>query len=348
VNSDVTTTGAKAASPVSEEPNLHRSLERYYRGAPVMVLGATGFIGRWVARYLTAAGADLHLGVRRGGVADALCTAYGISGAVHEIDAGDIPSVEALLGRVRPAVVFNLVGYGVDRSERDPAVAQRVNAEFVEALCSLLPTLSGANWPGQRLVHVGSALEYGSADGDLYEECVPQPTDWYGKTKLAGTAAVTWLAHHRAYPAVSARVFTVYGPGEHDGRLLPSLIAAAQAGTTLELTSGTQERDFTYVEDIASGLLRLGVAPNVPGGTVNVATGRLTSVGEFARTAAQILRIGNEQLHFGRLAARSNEMRHEAVRIDRLRAATGWSPSTDVPEGIHKTIRFSGGDREPG
>ena len=83
--------------------------------------------------------------------------------------------------------------------------------------------------------------------------------------------------------AVTARLFTVYGPGEHCGRLLPSLIEAARAEKPLELTAGTQLRDLTYVEDVAEGLLRLGLAQAEPGSVVNLATGHLTMVRSLRR-----------------------------------------------------------------
>ena len=113
---------------------------------------------------------------------------------------------------------------------------------------------------------------------------------------------------------VTARLFTVYGPGETPERLLPSLIQAAKAGRPQRLTSGHQKRDFTYVEDAAEGLLRLGQSSAEPGAVINLATGRLTPVRGLVRIAADVLNIPAENLEFGALSDRPEEMSHSPSR----------------------------------
>jgi nucleoside-diphosphate-sugar epimerase len=98
-----------------------------------------------------------------------------------------------------------------------------------------------------------------------------------------------------------------------------------------------QQRDFTFVEDAADGLLRLGIAPVPPGAVVNLATGRLTSVRTFAETAADVLGLPRHRLRFGSLPTRPEEMRHGPVTLARLRGLTGWAPSVGIPEGVLRT-----------
>ena len=167
--------------------------------------------------------------------------------------------VTEVVDRVRPAIVFNLAGYGVDPAEeRDDALSQRLNADLPGELCR---ALAGGR-PARRLVHVGSGIEYGSAGGDLDEETPARPATLYARSKMAGTREVTSLCPALGVHGLTARPFMVYGPGEQDGRLLPSLVRAAAAGSgdVLDLTAGDQRRDFTYVEDVAEGLLRLGLS----------------------------------------------------------------------------------------
>jgi nucleoside-diphosphate-sugar epimerase len=135
-----------------------------------------------------------------------------------------------------------------------------------------------------------------------------------------------------------ARLFTVYGPGEHRGRLLPSLVHGARTGSVVELTTGVQQRDFTYVEDAVQGLLRLAISPVRAGQIVNVATGSLATVREFAFAAAEELGMPRERLCFGTRPTREDEMRHDPVRIDRLRALTGWTPPGDIAVGIRRAL----------
>ncbi len=320
-----------------------------YRGRPVLVLGATGFIGRWVAHRLGSLEAELTLGVRSRERAGPLFERLGVRGSVVELDlvraAGNAPAHHAtelgeLIDEVRPDVTFNLAGYGVDPAETDPEAADRVNHRFVGELARAVARTPATDRAGPRLVHVGSALEYGVAEGDLEESTEPQPTTLYGTTKLAGTRLLREIAVETGLPALTARLFTVYGPGEHAGRLLPSLLAAARSEGDLPLTEGRQRRDFTYVEDVAGGLVRLGVCRSEPGEVVNLATGVLTSVREFVEIASRVLGIPGDRLRFGALPTRPEEMAHDPVAIARLERLTSWRPATSIEAGVKRVLRF--------
>jgi nucleoside-diphosphate-sugar epimerase len=317
-----------------------QDLSSAYRGARVLVLGAAGFLGRWVARRLTGHGAALVLVVRDRSSALETFARYEIQGELVVADlARPADVLPALVERAAPDIAFNLAGYGVDRRERDLEASRRVNAELPAALCRALAAAPRPTWPGPRVVHVGSALEYGEIGGDLAEDSPPNPTTVYGQTKLAGTTALVDACREHRLAGVVARLFTVYGPGEHEGRLLPALLSASP-DRPLQLTSGLQRRDFTYVEDVAEGLLRIGIARTTEPTIVNLATSVLTSVRSFAETAAQELALSPSALTFGALPTRPEEMAHGPVSIAALRRLAGWSPTTDVRAGIARTRDF--------
>lgn len=316
---------------------------RPYHDADVVVLGGTGFIGRWTARQLAALGANVHVTVRDLAAWECVAEQYDLHAIVHEVDAGEVGAVTAVLREIGPATTFNLIGYGVDRSETDPLRAELINTVLPASLVSAIAD-QPRPWPGPRLVHVGSAAEYGAVSGDLDEETSARPVGVYGRTKWAGTVGLAKAARERELSAVTARIFTVYGPGEHDGRLLPSLLNAAANPGVLPLTAGLQRRDFTYVEDVVEGLLRLGVATTVtPGEVVNLCTGVLTSVRTFIEEAARVLPIPSERLGFGAMPERAGEMDHDPVSVARCRSHLGWIPTTPVAEGIRRTADFRAG-----
>jgi nucleoside-diphosphate-sugar epimerase len=193
---------------------------------------------------------------------------------------------------------------------------------------------------GQDLVHVGSALEYGTVNGNLDEATEPSPTTLYGISKLAGTRSLAQYSRGTGLKGLTARLFTVYGPGEHDGRLLPSLLATAKNGGSLQLTPGQQKRDFTYVEEATEGLLRLGLTPAGDDKIVNIATGKLKSVRSFVDTAATVLSIPAEKLNFGAIPQRAEEMNHSDVTVERLRKLVSWIPTLSISDGILRTAEF--------
>lgn len=309
-----------------------------YRGAKILVFGATGFIGRWTARKLTQLGSDLYLPARDLSAARGIFAVYGIRGSVCELDLLDTQAVGELIDRIRPAVIFDLAGYGIDRNEDREDIAYLVNARLPEVLCSAMP--GGVDWSGQRIVRAGSAMEYGAASGDLEERTEPLPTTTYGRSKLAGTLNLARACRQVGLKGLTARLFSVYGAGEHPGRLLPTLVRARESREPIKLTAGRHHRDFIYVEDVVEGLVRLGLASAAEADVVNLATGKLTPVRDFTETAADELAISRDRLDFGALPTRPEEMRHEPTSIVRLAKLTGWRPETTIAEGIRKTLAF--------
>jgi nucleoside-diphosphate-sugar epimerase len=309
-----------------------------YRDIRVALLGASGFIGRWVARALCRQNAQVALIVRNKPAAEKVFLAIGVEGDVFEQDLRNTDAISGLFQVIKPSITFNLAGYGVDNSERDEETSFQINERLVETVCKAVAKVRDADWQGQHIVHAGSALEYGSAAGVLSENSIPNPTTVYGKSKLAGTNSLASCCVCDGIAGITARLFTVYGPGEHCGRLLPSLIRTAKSGEGLQLTSGAQKRDFTYVEDVADALLRLGLTKGKSGEIVNLATGRLTSVRSFAETAARILEIPRKRLKFGSIPTRPEEMEHSEVSLERLRRLIGSLPPTGIEDGIRKTL----------
>ena len=318
---------------------------RTYAGRRVVVTGASGFVGRWIARKLAGLGAETYLIVRdRNSTADVF-DRYSARGETIEADLAYPGAFEVICRAIRPAIVFNCAAYGVDPSQRDEDAAKRLNTELPAEIASAVSQYHDATFPGQSLIHTGSALEYGNCGGDLRETSPAAGTTVYGRSKLDGTVAVGRIFCETGLRGLTVRLFSLYGPGEHSGRLVPSLMRAARSGEPIALTAGLQRRDFTYVEDAAEGLLRLGLAtiavPKQSSDTiVNLATGRLTSVRAFTEAASEILCIPQTHLLFGIIPTRPEEMEHSETNVDRLRCLTNWTPSVSIPEGIRKTVDF--------
>jgi nucleoside-diphosphate-sugar epimerase len=301
------------------------------------VVGASGFIGRRIARKLLDSGADVVALVRDPTGARPLLERVAPGAKIVGLDLLDDRAVSETLAVVRPAVLFNAAGYGVDRSERDPDLAFRLNVEAVSTLASAFAVARDRRFPGTPFLHLGSALEYGRASGILSEAMTPLPFETYGRTKLLGVQALEKASITHGLPAIAARLFTVYGTGEHEGRLLPTLLAARGHDREIPLSAGLQRRDFTAVDDVAEAALRLAlVQPETGARTVNLATGIMTEVRDFAVRAARVLGIAESRLGFGRIPVRAEEMEHDGVAVARLRALTGRVPSLSIEDGVRR------------
>lgn len=313
-------------------------LANAFGGKRIAVLGASGFIGRWVSHMAQGLGADLVCFVRDPDRSRVLLARYGVEAPVERADARKPDGLRRGLGAVDPHVVINLMAYGVNPAHSDEAEAYAVNADFPGQLAEMLAE-SGPSWDGNRLVHVGTQYEYGRVE-EFHEDQTPEPTTLYGESKLSGTEAVIEVANATGLPSVTARLFNIFGPGEGEHRLLPSLARAGREDAPVDLTSGEQERDFCYVEDVAEGLLRLAAADGLSGDPINLASGRLTRVADLIREAAHQLQIDPHLLRFGARPDRAAEVMKPKVFVDRLRHLTGWLPNTSIAEGIRRTVAF--------
>lgn len=322
----------------------HADAYKLYKNKNVVILGASGFIGRWLARELGQNNANTFLFVRDKLAAKKIFEQYGVTGKVFELNLVENSGfLVDIFKRISPDVVFNLAGYGVNPSQRENHIAYKINADLIQIVCKAMAATKCNNWVGQDVVHVGSALEYGRDSSDLSENLVCFPTTLYGKSKLLGTKRLTECCEQYGLKGVTIRLFSVYGPGEHSSRLLPSLLNAAK-NQLLPLTEGLQERDFTYIDDVVEGLLRIGAMGKSEtfknGGIINLATGQLDSVRCFVETAANVLTIDTKNLQFGKIPVRNEEMQHLPVTNSVLKQQTNWVPSISIAEGISRCANF--------
>ncbi|MFE9422984.1 NAD-dependent epimerase/dehydratase family protein [Kitasatospora sp. NPDC006697] len=234
----------------------------------VLLLGAGGYLGRRVADRLLL---DPDLQVTVLGRRDSADIRF-------DLAAGSPGALARFLDAVAPQVVINCAGatYG------SPRALVRANALAVATVCE---AIRRSREPA-RLVHVGSAAEYGPMPfgSAVLESAEPRPVGPYGVAKLAGTELV--LAS--GLDAVVLRVFDVVGPGTPAaslfGRLAEGLRRALEHGDPqLRLPDLSAFRDFVDVRDVAEAVR--AAVDSAATGVVNVGSGHAVR----AREAADLL-----------------------------------------------------------
>lgn len=298
---------------------------------PLLVLGATGFIGRALLRRAAAQGVPVSvLGFAHRGQAGRLAGLAGVDVVLSDDASGE--AVARAIGGRRFAAVVNLVAGGVAPGQRSPE-------HMIEAgpmlLARLLPAL--ADNPPDLFVQAGSFSEYapGAPQVPLREDDSLHTPSVYGAAKAAASLFGAALAGRLGIPFCVARLFHVYGPGESAHRLIPALRRALLDGHPVDLTDGLQVRDFLHVDDVADALLALaGHAAGAAGQTFNVCSGEGVAVRQVALWVAEMLDASPDLLRFGALPARDDEARWIVGDNARLHALTGWCPRIGLRRGI--------------
>ncbi|MDH6141730.1 nucleoside-diphosphate-sugar epimerase [Kitasatospora sp. GP30] len=231
----------------------------------VLLLGAGGFIGRRVADRLFL-DADLQVTVL--GRRDAADIRF-------DLASGSPGALARFLDAVAPQVVINCAG----ASQGAPRTLVRANSLAVATVCE---AIRRSREPA-RLVHLGSAAEYGPVPvGSITSESAePRPVGPYGVSKLAGTELV--LAS--GLDAVVLRAFDVVGPGAPAaslfGRLAEGLRRALELGEPrVRVPDLSAFRDFVDVRDVAEAVR--AAMDSAATGVVNIGGGRAVRVREAA------------------------------------------------------------------
>lgn len=139
-----------------------------------------------------------------------------------------------------------------------------------------------------KIVVAGSCFEYGMS-GEEFEfipiDAMLKPTLTYAASKAASSVAFYQFAVQHQIKLSYHRIFQVFGEGEAENRLWPSLKKAALAGEDFPMTAGEQVRDFIAVEEVANYFVEACLKDNLIAGNpefFNVGSGKPQSIFEFS------------------------------------------------------------------
>lgn len=312
---------------------------------PVLVTGATGFIGGRLARRLAEGQRARVTGTGRELAKARRLERHGVTLARADLlDEARLP--ELVRGR---EIVFHLAGW----VGGDPASARAVNVTATEGLVR-----AAARDGVRRLVHVSTVGVYAMpSEGPVDEETplAPDGGDPYGRTKAEGEIRAMEAADEAGLELAVVRPAMVYGPRS---RLWSTGICrAACSGKPILIGDGSGHFHPAYVDDVVDALLLCAVRPEAPGRAYNVSQPPITwkeYVGRYAALCDG--QPGSTPRWMARLLAAADALPfvdspvdptflHMATNrcsfpTDRVRRELGWRPRFDLDRGMKRTAAW--------
>jgi nucleoside-diphosphate-sugar epimerase len=296
----------------------------------LVLTGATGFVGRAAIAPLLARGFELHATCRGTPPADPRLR-------WHSLDLLDAGAARALVRDLRPEVLVHAAWYVVHgRFWTAPE-----NEAWVDASEALAAAFAEAG--GRRLVGLGTCVEYADAvtpeaDAAPWPETRPlAPSTPYGRAKVALAARLGRMAARRDRFGVAwARLFHLFGEGEHPQRLVPSVALALAEGREAPCASGRPVRDFASTRFVGEALAALAASEAT--GAVNLASGEGRAIAAIARLLGEA--AGRPDLiRLGALPDRPGEVPRMVADVSRLRGEVGFTAPPQVEADLRAALR---------
>jgi UDP-glucose 4-epimerase len=298
-----------------------------------LITGAAGFLGSSLANHLAREGHqvrgldDLSTGDPQALVADVHFTRG---------DVRDRPKLWTLLQEVD--VVYHLAArVSVPESVLYPLDYTHVNVDGTVALMEAIRDVGV-----RRVILASSGAVYGDqAEQPLQETHTPNPRSPYAVSKLSAEYYVRTIGGLWGIETVSLRIFNAYGPGQHLPASHPPVVPhylkqALRGGTLVVHGSGTQTRDFVFVDDVVSALVAAATAPNLNGLVINIGSGKETSIRDLIKAVLEVTASQADVIYNAQTSGGVSRM---CADITLAKQKLNYRPSISLMDGLRLTLQ---------
>jgi nucleoside-diphosphate-sugar epimerase/glycosyltransferase involved in cell wall biosynthesis len=303
---------------------IHDKIKRLQ--GPILVLGASGFVGANLLKALSQCRRDVY------GTASRL-PAWRLEAIPQDhVIVSDLlidSNLDALLAGVKPRTVFDCVAYGAYSFETDSKLIYQTNFNLIS---SLLPRLEQIGIAGY--VHAGSSSEYGDNASGPSEDAPLAPNSHYAVSKVASANLIHFFGKKKNFPCVNLRLYSAYGPLEDSSRLIPNIVRCGLEGHYPDLVDPRISRDFIYIDDVTEAFV--DVALNLEardfGESFNIGSGRKTTIAELAQVTRELYGIHDEPAFT--MPSREWDVPDWYAHTDKVRARFGWETRVSLRDGL--------------
>ena len=228
--------------------------------------------------------------------------------------------------------IFDYAAYGAYSSQNNTEQIYKTN------LLGLINIIEVAEqFSIHSFVHAGSSSEYGLNCAAPAESDTLTPNSHYAVSKVSGAYLVKFYGTINDFPITNLRFYSIYGPYEDPDRLIPQLITKGNEGKFPPLVQPDISRDFVYIDDAVLASLKASInIKNIKGESLNIASGKKTTIREIANEIKEIFNIEN-QPEWGDFPNRKWDLKEWYGDASQAKKLIDWECFTSLQDGLIKT-----------
>jgi UDP-glucuronate 4-epimerase len=309
----------------------------------IVLTGGAGFIGSHLAQALLRFGAQLTIIDNFDDFYSSVWKKANLEAVwrlgkceVLQVDIRDFQSLHTALAAVKPSAIIHLAARaGVRPSIEQPCLYESVN---VAGTLNLLEICRQLGIP--KFIFGSSSSVYGASSRVPFSEdqLELKPISPYAATKLAGEMMCYTYSHLYRLSVVCLRFFTVYGPRQRPDLAIHKFFSLLESGEPIPFFGdGSSGRDYTYVDDIVSGILAAlaytHATTAVPFDAFNLGNSHPVRLIELV---AALERVSGRKAVLERLSLQPGDVPLTWADIDKASRLLGYKPVTPLEEGLRR------------
>lgn len=317
----------------------------------ILITGAAGFIGFHLARRLLEDGYRVcgidnlnnYYDVRLKELRLSILKKYS-DFSFAKVDISDKNKVNEIFSANSPDVVVNLaaqagVRYSIDNPD---AYIESNIIGFYQILEACRHSYDSCGHPVKHLLYASSSSVYGNQKKTPFSvtDPVDKPVSLYAATKKSDELMAYTYSHLYGIPATGLRFFTVYGPYGRPDMAYFSFSEKIMKDEPIKIfNQGNLYRDFTYVDDIVEGMVRMLNKPPLPNAEgdrhkiYNIGNNKPVKLMDFIKTLEEEL---GKEAKKEYLPMQPGDVYQTYADIEELEADFGYKPSVEIKEGLRK------------
>jgi nucleoside-diphosphate-sugar epimerase len=193
----------------------------------------------------------------------------------------------------------------------------------------------------KRFLQMGSSVEYGNLSSPQKENAqiqLKKVNSNYGKAKLNATNLLLDYHHNLDFPAIILRLYITFGPNQELNRFIPIVINECLKKNKFPCSTGTQLRDFIYIDDLVRLIIKCLNKKDIEGEIFNVGSGKPKKIKDIIRLIMRETKGGLPS--FGKIKLRKDETSALYPDISKAKKILGWSPKVKFSKGLKQTISY--------